>query len=151
MKEPPRIEKAERRMAPGIITRDGLLGQDSRQLEEIIEEDENQVNRLRLTHSRIARRMEYFTKEGRKGLGTPITVDETYTVKVEEWRGLLPCPWDDGHAARKGYVEVTNEELGETISWTPLNIHMIREHGFYQGKGSTYRIEPEDVKRILNP
>jgi hypothetical protein len=143
------MQKAESRMAPGIITRDGLLGQDTRQLAEIIEEDENEVNRLRLTHRRIARRMEYFTKEGRKGLGTPVTVEEIYTVKVEEWRGLLPCPWDDGHAARKGIVEVTNEELGETLTWTPLNIHMIREHGFYQGKGSTYRIEPEDAKRIL--
>ncbi len=150
MKESPQIQKVERRMAPGIITRDGLLGDDQRQLEEIIEDDGNQINRLGLTHRRIARRMEYFTKKGRKGLGTPVTVEDIYAVKVDEWRGLVPCPWEDGHAARKGYVEVTNEELGETITWTPLNIHMIREHGFYQGRGSTYRIEPEDVKRILN-
>lgn len=149
MKQPPDLDKAEKRMQPGMITRDGFLGHDSRQLEEILQEDENRVSRLRLTHKRIARRLKYFTTEGRKGLGTPVTVDEVYTVKVEEWRGVLPCPWDDGEVFRKGYVNLTNEELDEELAWTPLSIHMIREHGFYGGKGNAYRIEPEDARRIL--
>ena len=149
MKQPPDLEQAEKRMQPGVITRDGFLGHDGRQLEEILQEDENRVVRLHLTHHRIARRMKYFTAEGRKGLGNPVTVDEIYTVKVEEWRGVLTCPWDDAGLFRKGYVTVRNEELGEELTWTPLSIHMVREHGFYEGKGSTYRIEPEDAKRIL--
>lgn len=150
MKQAPQLAKAQKRMQPGVITRDGLLGHDKRQLGEIIEDDTNCVNNLGLTHARIARRMEYFTKKGRKGMGTPVTVDDDYTVCVKEWRGLLPCPWDDGEATRKGYVEVTNERLQETITWTPLTIHMIRDHGFYEGKGSPYRVDPEQAKRILD-
>ena len=30
-----------------------------------------------------------------------------------------------------------------------LNIHMIREHGFYEGKDSPFRVEPLDLIRVL--
>ncbi|MDD2504039.1 MAG: hypothetical protein PHP79_04795 [Clostridia bacterium] len=41
------------------------------------------------------------------------------------------------------------EEEGEKIHWTALNIHMIREHGFYEGKDSPLRVEPLDLIRVL--
>jgi len=38
---------------------------------------------------------------------------------------------------------------GENLVWSDLTIHLIEEHGFYQGKGSPYRLDPSEVKRIL--
>jgi hypothetical protein len=40
---------------------------------------------------------------------------------------------------------VTTVELldtSSTIRWSDLNIHLIAEHGFFEGKGSSFRIEP---------
>jgi hypothetical protein len=49
----------------------------------------------------------------------------------------------------KENVRVVNKKTGEEIRWTALNIHMIKEHGFYEGKGSPFRIEPLDLIRVL--
>jgi hypothetical protein len=38
--------------------------------------------------------------------------------------------------------------FGRTISWTDLNIHMIEAHGFFEGKGSFFRIEPIELQRF---
>jgi hypothetical protein len=39
--------------------------------------------------------------------------------------------------------------LKKEIDYTPISIHLIREHGFYQGKGSLYRLDPEEVAKFL--
>ncbi len=33
--------------------------------------------------------------------------------------------------------------------WTGLGMHVIAEHGFYEGRGSPFRIELEQAKRAL--
>ena len=40
-------------------------------------------------------------------------------------------------------------ESGEAISWSDLNIHLIEEHGFFEGKGSAFRIEPGELVRVI--
>ena len=44
---------------------------------------------------------------------------------------------------------VKNLHLNREIYFTDLHIHMIEHHGFYQGKGSLYRLEPKDIVDIL--
>ena len=64
--------------------------------------------------------------------------------------GLQQCPWC-------GYVSqicgsdytVENTNLKEKISFPGLILHLIREHHFFEGKGTRYRVDPEDVVRIL--
>lgn len=31
------------------------------------------------------------------------------------------------------------------MHFTPLDAHLIAEHGFFEGKGSPYRIEPKEL------
>ena len=50
----------------------------------------------------------------------------------------MACPFQHSGMYPKENVK-SKTKTGEI--WTALNIHMIREHGFYQGKGSP-RIEP---------
>ena len=39
--------------------------------------------------------MKYLMIEGVKGLGEPITVNGVWLVKIDEPRGVLPCPFED--------------------------------------------------------
>nr|HPQ81909.1 hypothetical protein [bacterium] len=57
-----------------------------------------------------------------------------------------PCPWGDG-SFPKGAVELTLAD-GSPLQFTALGIHLIAAHGFYQGHGSAYRLEPSDVNGV---
>ncbi len=149
MKQSPELQAAQQRMQPGVLTRDGMLGRDRRALAEILEDDENAVRRLGLSHQRIAERMAHLTDAGRPGLGTSVEVDEDYEVRVEEWRGGIPCPWGHAGMFRKSVTHARSLRSGEELEWTDLAIHMIRVHGFYGGRGAQYRVPPADAARVL--
>jgi len=40
-------------------------------------------------------------------------------------------------------------DTGEEIRWTELQIHLIEAHGFYEGKGSVWRVSPSKLGRVL--
>ncbi len=149
MRQPPELRNIQARMTPGLITRDGFLGSDRRPLAQILDEDANTVTELGLTHRRIADRMDYFTEAGRKGLGTTVTVDDYFEVRVETVRGQLPCPWGHKGLFPKRNVFLLNLQTGDELLWTGLSVHLIGEHGFYEGKHSTFRIDPLTAKRAL--
>ena len=149
MKESPEIEEAARRMRPGMISRNGFLGRDARQLSQVLEADQALVNSLGIAHGDIANRMRYFTECGRQGLGTTVEVDEIYEVRVDEVRGKLPCPFPHRGLYPKVNVHIKNLKSGEELAWTMLNIHLIEEHGFYEGTGSMFHVDPAKAKRVL--
>ena len=136
-------------MRAGSITGPGFLGDDERNLLDIIREDESKVKELGLTNETIADKLEILMKQGERGFGSPVKVDDRFVVIVEESRGYIPGPFRHGHLSKKVNVNVRNIALKEEIDYSPISIHLIREHGFYQGKGSTYRLDPEMLARML--
>ncbi len=149
MKQTVEMEKIQHNMRPGCITLKGLLGEDKRNLVDILIEDEAEVIRLGTSHRAIAERMQELRDAGVEGLGESITIEDRYDVRVDSVRGLLPCPYEDG-TVQKTFVQVRNRVLDRTITYTDLHIHMIREHGFYEGKGSSFRLSPQDLVEILD-
>ncbi len=149
MKQSPELQRVQERMQPGRLARDGLLGHDRRSLQEILDEDANTVSRLGLTHQRIADRLAKLLEEGRKGLGTTVTVEDHIELTVRSIRGVLPCPWDHPGVYPKENCTLKNLKTGEELTWTALSVHMIREHGFYEGKGATFRVDPSKAKSAL--
>lgn len=136
------------RMRPGAVSLRGFLGDDARDLAEILREDDETVHALGLTHAQIAETLDEFTALAASGYGTPRR-EGPFEVVIEEARGFVPCPFGDPGRFRKGEVRLTSQDTGETLVWTPLLVHMIAAHGFYEGKGSPYRLEPETAKRVL--
>ena len=125
------------------------MGDDSRSFTEVIETDASQVSRLGYTMEQIAARMQKITDTAKTGLGNWVTVDDKLQAVAEEAKGSLICPWP--HPGR--YVKrVTTVELydsGVTIRWSDLNIHLIAEHGFFEGRGAAFRIEPEKLIKVI--
>nr|WP_300980424.1 hypothetical protein [Mesotoga sp.] len=136
-------------MRAGSITGPGFLGHDERNLVDIISEDQAKVKELGLTNEIIANKLEMFMKQGERGFGSPVKVDDRFVVIVEESRGYIPCPFRHGHLSKKANINVRNIARKEEVDYSPISIHLIREHGFYQGKGSPYRLDPAKVARIL--
>lgn len=149
MKQTPQMEKVQNNMQPGVITLEGFLGADKRNLIDILTEDDAEVKRMDLTHERIAETMVAFREKGKKGLGEFIHVDPHFDVKVDTVRGKLPSPFGGPGLYPKINTTVVNKRLDRTIWFSDLQIHLIRDHGFYEGKGSRFRLEPRDLIDIL--
>ena len=149
VKQSPRFDRIQHNMYPMCLCQWGFLGSDRRKLIEILTEDQGTVNSLGLTHEVIGRRLHEITEKGREGLGDPIVVDEKFEVEVQEVRGGIPCPWDHPGLYPKTHVKLEKIETGDTLVWSDLAIHLIEAHGFYQGRGSPYRLDPTELKRIL--
>ncbi len=149
MKQTPEYDRIQQQMMPGIIALEGFLGTDKRKLIDIIDSDNRTVRKHNRTHKDIALKMEHFKEEGLAGLGEFITLDEHFEVKVETVRGLLPSPFGGPNMYGKINTTVANKTTGRTITYTDLHIHFIKDHGFYEGKGSPYRLEPNDLIEIL--
>ncbi|MDC7246166.1 MAG: hypothetical protein PQJ47_09695 [Sphaerochaetaceae bacterium] len=149
MKQTPEYDAIQHQMEPGIITLDGFLGTDKRHLVDILASDDVKVHQLKVTHQAIASRMQYFRDAGLDGLGQFITVDGHFEVCVDSVRGKLPSPFGGPGMYEKVNTTVRNLSLEREITYTDLHIHFVGDHGFYEGAGSPFRIEPADLVAVL--
>jgi len=149
MKQTPEFDNIQEQMKPGVITLDGFLGDDKRKLIDIIASDNIKVRKLNRTHMDIASKMEHFKELGLPGLGEFITLEDHFEVRVDSVRGLLPSPFGGPGMYGKINTTVVNKKLGRQIVYTDLHINFVAEHAFYEGLGSPFRLEPEDLIEIL--
>ena len=92
MKPTPEEKKIKPNFEPGHISRNGFLGDDSRHIHDIIEEDIRALAAIGMTLEQVADCLQYFIEEGKTGMGS--TVDTgSYKVMVEWDRGMLQCPF----------------------------------------------------------
>ncbi len=149
MKQTVDMQTIQTNMLPGQFTADGFLGSDTRSLTDILLADQETVNRLGTTHETIAARMQALTDLGMTAPETPVVVDETFSVQADEYMGFIPCPFSDHVNAAKRNTLVKNRNTGAAIHWSDLSIHMIRAHGFYQGIGAHFRLDPAHLVSFL--
>ncbi len=74
---------------------------------------------------------------------------KNFTLEYLSYRGKVICPFADPGVYSKAVIKLKDNEKAIEFSWTPLHIHMIRKHNFFEGKGSKYRLEPELLVRCL--
>jgi hypothetical protein len=148
------LKKAQAQMKAGVITVEGFLGYDDRDIATIIQHDEEEMARLKLNWDEVAAKMHELLKKGSDGLGEPTTVDKTWLIRVDETRGTLPSPWAGEGIFHKVNCEVRrlNKEgkpEGKILLYNELALHMFEKHHFLQGRGSHFRLEPADIKTVL--
>ncbi|MBN1782834.1 hypothetical protein JW948_16980 [bacterium] len=149
MKLTPEEKKLEKNFRPGALSKDGFLGTDTRHVHDIIRADAAVLASLHIGAERIAARMQYFLDCGKEGLEQTVTFGG-HTVQIRWDRGKIPCPF--GHAGVYPLIHVTleNRSLNRTLKYASLSIHLIRSHGFFGGRGSVYRIDPENAVQVLD-
>ena len=149
MKRSPRMQKLEELLRSSQLVAGGFLAADRRPLEEIIEADAAQLVDLGVDRETLAGRMAKLRDVAKTGLGSFVTASEMLEVAADDNRGVLVCPWGDNTRHFKTVTTARRRDTGRTIRWSDLSIHLIAEHGFFQGRGSAFRLEPEDLAGIL--
>jgi len=149
MKETPRELKIHNNLKAGAVVTEGFLGDDDRRFHEIIQEDKTELIKLGISNQDLAKRMEYFTQQAFEYYDGPVVVDDKYKVEYRSFRGKIICPFAHPGVYRKGEITLINLENKIKVCWTPLNIHMIKEHCFFEGKGSKHRLDPVILVKAL--
>jgi hypothetical protein len=149
MKESPQTRKLEHILRSSKMAAEGFMGSDSRSIAEIIDADAFEVAKLGYTTQQLSARMQEITNAAKKGLGTWVEVDAQHQAMVEEARGSIACPWPHLRRFVKRITTVKHLDSGQTIRWTDLNIHLIAEHGFFEGRGSAFRVEPGRLVKVI--
>jgi hypothetical protein len=149
VKESPESKKLEEVLRSSKLVAGGFMGRDSRSVSEVISSDAAELSRLGYSIEQIAKRMQEITDAATKALGNWVDIDEILRAVVEEAKGLLVCPWPHPGGYDKRITTVELRETGESIFWSDLNIHLIAEHGFFEGKGSAFRVEPKKLVDII--
>jgi hypothetical protein len=147
MKQTPQERKIRNNFESGTLTKCGFLGHDTRHIHEIIKDDERILLSLKLNCEKAADTLAFFMEQGKSELEGCIDVG---TVKVQtQWdRGMIPCPFGDTGLHPKIITTVIDKRTKSEIKYSELSIHLIRKHGFFGGKGSPFRVEPEECLNL---
>ncbi len=149
MKQSPELTVIQENMMPGTLSAHGFLGKDSRNLTDILQADAKALKKVGVSKENLADKMQELTDFGMQGLGKPMIMDECFEIEAEDYMGKLPCPFKDNVKLDKRQTLARRIDTGVIMRWTDLNIHMIREHGFFEGHGSVYRLDPVELARFL--
>lgn len=151
MKKSPQERKLEKLLRSSKFSASGFMGNDRRNLWEIIDEDASEIAKAGRTVVEIAERMRQITDTAKQGLGDWVDFTRTLRASVDDNRGMIPCPWPHRVRCLKRITTVEHIPTETKIRWSELNIHLIEEHGFFEGRGAAFRIEPRILVDILFP
>jgi hypothetical protein len=143
------LENFENLLHSANVMAYGIMGTDKRPVSEIIQADTDELNRSGVAAAKLAARMNEITDRAITALGNWIKIDDTHQAKIFEVKGIVPCPWSDSAGFAKRITYVQNTATKTSVKWTDLNIHLIEQHNFFEGKGSVYRVEPGELIKAI--
>ena len=82
-------------------------------------------------------------------MGGEVAAGDGWTVRFSEAMGRIPCPWGGCGVFAKGEAELRDATAGRVMRFTPLSVHLLGEHSFFQGRGGRYRLEPALLAEAL--
>ena len=148
MKTNPMEQDVRQRMEPGILSRDGFLGSDTRPLHDIVADDAALLVSAEVSTAEAGNLLQKLFVAAEAAQETEVILGNgKVRVRLREGMGQIPCPFACATLARKGELEISF--AGSKLILTPLSIHLIQQHGFFQGRGSTYRVEPAVVAALV--
>jgi len=150
------IAEIERRMQPGAWDGPGFL-RPGTSLAAVQAADAESTGLLGIDPSTLGGRLGELIEAGAgSDVGRPATVEDV-RVEVLHQRGFLTCPWapDEfepcpvglGGPATANRFEITGP--AGRLSGYVLSAHLIRDHAFFGGPGTRYRLEPGAVAQVV--
>ena len=149
MKETPQEKALDARLSASKFSGEGFLGTDHRPVDEIIIADQRTLARLDVPPEKLLAALRRAFDLARAALGGEVEVHPGVTAFAHEAMGRIPSPFRGDGVFEKGDVVVKNTATGEEIVLTSLGLALIEKHGFFQGHGSRYRIDPERAAALL--
>ncbi len=153
------ILELEARMRPGASSLAGFLGPHE-SLVEVLKQDDAAVVSHGLTHNALASALETVLRRAvaaKDSSGRPLRHWEVVgpvEVHTQNWLGNQNCPWPEcftpiGIWGSSMDWVIRRQDGSGQIAGPGLIVHLIREHHFYEGHGSPYRVDPIVLARTL--
>lgn len=147
------INTLEANMRPGNMSLSGFLSSEE-SFTTILAEDNDTVLGLGLTHQQIADFLFYFkevaTYVSSQVKTIPVAFEyngRVFVHRTNAWRGMQYSPFLDGTATNTDHT-ITCLTDGSQITYSGLLPPMIYRYGFYEGRGTGYRLEPKRVAEV---
>ena len=150
MKKSPFEKELLRNLGPSKFSAEGFLGEDTRPIDEIISEDLRSLEQTGVSLGHLVEALRQVYLKARQSLGAELEVRPGVTALFHEARGRIPSPFRDGMTFEKGEAVVTDRGSGRRLILTSLGLALIERHGFFQGRGSRYRIDPAEAVKLLD-
>lgn len=147
------IPDLEKSMRPQGLSTAGFLGKDESLLD-VMAADNDWVLGAGLTHQELARHLYTFYRisrvagERRKESEVFTYRGIRYTTYVQVTDGFQHSPFKDG-TKTSADVYVKNVDNGKALSFSPLVPLMVERYGFYEGHGTSYRVDPKDIVDVF--
>jgi hypothetical protein len=136
-------------LGPSRFSAEGFLGADPRRPEDIMSDDAAMLAGLGVDKARLVDTLRSAYDAAEQALGAPVTVSAGCVAVHCGARGKIPSPFVNEGTFAKGETVFTLAASGASFSLTPLSLHLIDKHGFFQGRGSPYRVEPDVAARMM--
>jgi hypothetical protein len=154
------IADLERDMRPGakgeVGSSAGFLGPDEKLLNVLAADNIFVVDELGLTHQELAKHLHaigaigrWQSWEHRKFTHEFVYRGRRFRTETVVTKGFQPSPFLDGTQSGTN-VTVENLDTGKKMTYGLLVPYMIERYGFYEGKGTTYRVEPTTVLEVFD-
>jgi hypothetical protein len=149
------IADLETDMRPGKLSRAGFLGANEKLLEVLAADNRFVVEQQGLTHQELAKHLHVLAavgtwQEKHHELGTPFLYHGSkFKVTLLYFKGHVESPFEDD---TKANTEATlkNVSGGKVVKYSLLLPHMMERYGFYEGKGTSYRVDPGKILEVLD-
>jgi hypothetical protein len=149
------IAELEKDMRPGALSDAGFLGRDEGLLDVMAADNRFVVDESGLTHQELAKHLHAMEAIGARRRKPDKPEAEftyhgrRYKVEFVYSRGYQDSPFRDGTRHSSNAI-VTNVESGAKLRYGLLVPDMIERYGFYEGRGTTYRVEPRQVLEVFD-
>jgi hypothetical protein len=147
------IADLEEAMRPGGLSTAGFLGKEERLLDVLSADNRYVVDELKLTHQQLARPLLVLgAVAGRDAVTEPKEVTyqgRKFKIKGSPSRAFIQSPFEDG-TRTNSEVLVENLANGKKVTFSLLVPLMIERYGFYEGKGTKYRVDPRVIVEVFD-
>ncbi len=136
-------------LGPSRFSGLGFLGEDARDFEVILADDARTLERLGVSREQLVQELQEVYERALKAGGDPVPAGPGSVAECLECRGRIPSPFPGEGTFPKHQVRVFRAQRAESLVITPLALHLIERHGFFQGIGSPFRIDPARAVAML--
>jgi hypothetical protein len=148
------IAALENDMRPGadseVGSDSGFLGKDEALLEILATDNKVVVDGLGMTHQELAKHMHVLGALGGKvGNAEFLYHGRHFRVTLLPTRGYQLSPFHDGTKTSADVV-VRNVSNGKEIRYSLLVPFMVERYGFYEGRGTPYRVDPGKLLEVFD-
>jgi hypothetical protein len=145
-------------MRPGVLSQGGFLGANER-LADVLAVDSETLAELGVSYADLAEKLGVLIQRGVSAADHTAHVDH-FAITIRSYSGFQICPWSaDIHRSQctaGGGVQfssldwcIRNTRTGQEMCGPGLIVHLIRDHHFFEGLESPYRVDPRELVHLL--